>query len=269
MPALPRTIALLTLAASMLTIGCAGVHRRQDRAVDAGLRAKAPRLKRKGRRPVRIGPDYELARVDVREERYDGDGGPGLTVHGAGREVSQFRSVVTIRHASSGRERTSECRSRFVRKGIAKLDGVVGSQSTRISVRCAVPNPNGGTWRLTSSGLEGRDLSGRFVLDGEGAEGLHVELDLYNELNGPRGRPVAHIRSTDGAVAGALFTFPERVWLDPDMDPDAAEASLALLLSLRNLQFKAPKSSASTLKVDEVHEERKGPLERILSTVSR
>lgn len=269
MPALPRTIVLLTLAASMLTIGCAGVHRRQDRAVDEGLRAKAPRLKRKGRRPVRIGPDYELARVDAREERYNGDGGPGLTVHGVGREVSQFRSVVTVRNTHSGRERTSECRSRFVRKGVAKLDGVVGSQSTRISVRCTVPNSGGATWRLSSSGLEGQDLSGRFVLDGQGAQSLHVELDLYNPLNGPRYRPVAHIRSSEGAVAGALFTFPERVWLDPALDPDAAEASLALLLSLRYLKYEAPKSSRSTLKAGEEHEERKGPLERILSTVSR
>ncbi len=267
MPALPRTLALLTLAASMLTIGCAGVHRRQDRAVDEGLRTKAPRWKRKGRRPVRIGPDYELVRVDAREELHDD--GPGLTVHGVGREVSQFRSVVTVRNAHSGRERTSECRSRFVRKGVEALDGVVGSQSTRISVRCAVPNPNGATWRLTSGGLEGRDLSGRFVLDGDEGQSLHVELDLYNAINGPKGRPVAHIRSSDGAVAGALFTFPERVWVDPALDPDAAEASLALLLSLRYLEFEAPRSSRSTLKADEVRGDRKGPLERILSTVSR
>ncbi len=237
-----RPIAVISLTCLLFTaLGCAAARRRQDRAIDADLRAKAVRLQREGRRPVRLG-DYELVKLERIQEPYDGDGGQlGITVNGNGREISQHRVAVTVRHSAEGRTWTGRCRSRFERVGMAALDGVVASQTTKVAVSCTVDDGGPIAWRFSASGPAGSNLDGSFARSDAGvADRLHVDLRLNPDGVG-RHIPMAHVRQGPQAVSAALFTHPERVWLTPDAPVDASEACLALLLALRHLPYTPPK----------------------------
>ncbi|MCH9685679.1 MAG: hypothetical protein K0V04_29880 [Deltaproteobacteria bacterium] len=257
-----RIAAVLSIACLVVTsLGCASVRRRQDRAVDADLRAKAVRIQRKGRRPVTLGA-YELVKVQRTEEPYTGEGSSvGITINGNGREISQHRVAVTVRHAAEGRTWTGRCRSRFQREGLAVLDGVLASQSTQLSVSCTVDDGGPLAWRFSAKGLVGSNLEGGFARSDAGVgDRLRVELQLDPEGIG-RNLPMAHVRQGPAAVCAALLTHPERVWLTPDADVERSEACLALLMALRHLPYAPPKRRARGSGEDEDDAKGKGILQ--------
>lgn len=228
--------ALLPLVLGTAVSGCAGVDTKQDLAVDAELRERAPRSARKQLGHVHVG-DYAIMKLNTFDEAYNGEGGTvAWTVNGAGRAVSQSRTLLDLEHSPTHVSWSTDCTSRFERVGVRELEGVMASQSTEHRIACKVVGPQGGRWLFKAERTGATNFEGTLKSQEEGGS-FNTTVVLTNRLGGSMVVPTVHLRRGGAALAGSVMLTPERVWLDPSLSEEEAGAAAAFMLALRYVDY--------------------------------
>ncbi len=182
-----------------------------------------------------LGP-YVVRDAGMRSEAPDPDG--PLADDAVARPVTQHRAGLVL-EGTDGRAWTTACRLQRRAPLAADFRAVLDENGDEIAVDCTAKTSGRPPWTFSSRAV----LSGNFMgqLGPEGGT-LHMVEVLTRVIRFKRVErvlpvPVAQLRHGDDAVVSVLLGRPERAWVDPDLDPVEAEATLAMLLTLRYLPW--------------------------------
>lgn len=241
-------------------LACAGMEARQDKAIDATLRQKAPRSGHKRLGHVHVG-EFAIMQLRQYDQPYEGKGGPvGVTLNGVGRAVNQQRTKLDLEHSPTHVAWSSDCTSRYERVGVKELDGLVGEQSTTHHLKCQVSGPDAQRWSFEGERLASANLEGVYARSG-GDTSWVASVELDNRADGIR-VPTVHLRENGQVVAASVLLSPERMWIDPDLSIQDAGAAAAFMLSLRYVDY-ASKEDREAAEDERDGKPRKGVLDLV------
>lgn len=219
----------------MVGLGCGVAQRPSLAIVDPQLKAEGvahERVRMKG--GFKLGP-FDVSEVGIRSEAPDPDG--PLAREDVPRPVTQHRAG--LRLASAERSWVTACRLQRRAPPAADYRAVLDENGDEIAVDCTAKTAGRPPWRFTARAL----LSGNFVgqLGPEDGDGWTVEVltraQRFKRIERVLPVPVAQLRQDDRVVLAMLLGRPEKAWVDPTVEPIHAEATLALLLTLRFLPW--------------------------------
>lgn len=182
-----------------------------------------------------MGP-YVVRDAGMRSEAPDPDG--PLADDAVARPVTQHRAGLVLEGAEE-RAWTTACRLQRRAPQAADFRAVLDENGDEIAVDCTAKTHGRPPWTFTSRAV----LSGNFMgqLGPEGGDLNMVEVLTrvvrFKRIERVLPVPVAQLRHGDQAVVSVLLGRPERAWIATDLDPIEAEATLAILLTLRFLPW--------------------------------
>jgi hypothetical protein len=227
---------LLSLVATA-SVGCGIVARPSLEVVDPQLLAEGTAFERERYEGgFRLG-SYVIKDVGLRSEAPDPDG--PLAREDVGRPVTQHRAGLVLEAPNGGRAWTTACRLQRRAPVAADYRAVLDENGDEVAVDCSAKTRGRPPWKLSARALLSSNFVGR--LGPEGGEAWTVEVltrvTRFRGLERVLPVPVVQLRQGDDAVVSVLLGRPERAWVATDLDPETAEATLALLLTLRFLPW--------------------------------
>lgn len=230
----------VVLALVLSGFGCTLTQRPSVKVVDPALRERGTELTRERRRGgYALGP-YEIHDVGLRAEPPDPDG--PLATEDARRPVSQHRAGLVL-DAPSGRSWTTACI--LQRRPSVAIDyrAVLDENGDEIALDCVIKARGLPPWTFSAR----TSMSNNFVgpLQPTGGE-QEYQLEVLTRVSPVRRLerlkrllpvPVVQLRDGERAVLAALLGRPERAWVAEGLSPLAAEAGLALAMTLRVLPW--------------------------------
>ena len=220
----------------LVALGCGVTQRPSLKIVDPQLRAEGTALEReRSEGGFSLGP-YAISDVGMRSEAPDPDG--PLASEDVARPVTQHRAGLVL-HGAQQRAWTTACRLQRRAPATADFRAVLDENGDEIALDCTAKTHGLPPWRLTARAF----LSSNFVgqLGPEDGPTWAVEVLTraihFKRIERVLPVPVAQLRHGERAVVSVLLGRPERAWVAQDLDPGHAEATLALLLTLRFLPW--------------------------------
>jgi hypothetical protein len=235
----------------VLAAGCGVTQRPSLKMVDPELAAHGTAMEReRSRGRFALGP-YRVRDGATRSQAPDPDG--PLASEDARRPVTEHHASLALEAPADGRTWTSTCILQRRAPASSDFHAALDENGDEVAVDCTAHTKGTPPWRLRARAHLSRNFEGvvwpedRGVVaaDGEAASppasAWRVEIltrAIYlRRLERLLPVPVAQVRRDREAVVSVLLGRPERAWVAKDLDPLAAEASLALLLTLRLLPW--------------------------------
>ncbi len=236
----PWLTRLTLVVVAALTGACALAVRPSLAVVDPTLKAEVTPMERaRADGGFDLGP-YQVRQLGVRAEVPDLDG--PLAGEQVARPVTQHRAGLVMT-APTGREWTTSCRLQRRTSKAADYSAVLDENGDEIALDCLAKVRAEPPWAFEARGL----LSGNFVGDlsptGGPTAGVVevltrvVPFKRVERMQRLLPVPVAQLRVGDDAKVAMLLGRPERAWVADGVDPVLAEATLALMLTLRLLPW--------------------------------
>lgn len=220
--------------------GCSLAQRPSVKVVDPELLANGTALEREPDRRrgggFGLGP-HVVHDSPARSEAPDPDG--PLASEDVRRPVTQHRAGLTLDASETGRVWTTTCTLQRRAPAGSDFRAVLDENGDEVAVDCTAKTRGLPPWRFHARALLSSNFMGE--LGPEGGPAWPVEILTraihFKRIERVLPVPVAQLRHEGKAVVSVLLARPERAWLAKDLEPLTAEATLALLLTLRLLPW--------------------------------
>ncbi|MCH9688572.1 MAG: hypothetical protein K0V04_44485 [Deltaproteobacteria bacterium] len=221
----------------MVGLGCSLTQRPSLKVVDPTLAAEGLPLEReRADGGFDLGP-YQVRDAGVRSEAPDADG--PLASEDVARPVTQHRAGLVLT-APSGRSWTTSCRLQRRVSVAADYRAVLDENGDEITLDCVAKARELPPWSFTVRALLSANFAGEFVQVGsDRVETIEVltRVVRVKRLERLLPVPVAQLRLGEDAKVAVLLGRPEKAWVAEGIDLVAAEAGLAVMLTLRFLPW--------------------------------